>query len=648
MVLETVYSNQESGVNPSFTSGNGPKHKKSPSSRLLEFVECGRVCELFRTPDGTPYATAWLDGRWETWGFQNTNFALWLKKRFFEGTGMAIAEQALKDALGVLEGKARWGAGPVRDVSLRTAGDVVSIHYDLADEAGRVVEVTSGGWRVRSDAPVRFRRTKGTMPQDAPETGGSTSLLWKYVNAGSDSDRVLILAWLTAALRPTGPYAVLNMNGEQGSGKSTNSRVLRALVDPNAAPLRSEPKDQRDLAIAAHNNWLVALDNLSHVSPDLSDGVCRLATGAGFATRSLYLNDEEALFQACRPVLINGIDEVANRSDLLNRSLSITVPRIEAIKRRTEAEMWSSFEADRPRILGALFDVVSAAMCHLPTVRLIESPRMADFAVWGVAMERAMGWPDGTFLGAYEASQDVGTQAALESCPFVTPLLSILESKRGWDGTPTALYNQIRGKADVDERMQQGWPKSAGALSRGLKRIMPNLRSVGWNVQMGVKSTDHNRTRKIVITPCPISADIQGTENQDALQFAPPAEKWDDPEQYLPGHHMPDGVRCTQCGLPHIRATGHAGADHVWGRCLSCASYQMLPVTTEWVMTDDKVRPEDGSRCPFGCDDPTYPQEQTYGPHQRWWRCYCGMLWVGSAAWVPDYREDPILEPLAA
>jgi hypothetical protein len=60
--------------------------------------------------------------------------------------------------------------------------------------------------------------------------------------------------------------------------------------------------------IAATNSWCMALDNISHLPAWLSDAVCRLSTGGGFATRTLYENDEETIFDAQRPIILNGIE----------------------------------------------------------------------------------------------------------------------------------------------------------------------------------------------------------------------------------------------------------------------------------------------------------------------------------------------------
>ena len=127
-----------------------------------------------------------------------------------------------------------------------------------------------------------------------------------------------MLAWLIQALRPQGPYPVLILQGEQGSAKTTIERMLRALVDPSTAPLRTTPRNEHDLYIAATNTWVLAFDNISNLQPWLSDALCRLSTGGGFTTRTLYENREQELFDAMRPVILNGISDVATRPDLFD------------------------------------------------------------------------------------------------------------------------------------------------------------------------------------------------------------------------------------------------------------------------------------------------------------------------------------------
>ena len=156
------------------------------------------------------------------------------------------------------------------------------------------------------------------------------------------------IAWLVQAARDRGPYPILAIYGEQGSAKSSGARLLRSIIDPNWAPLRSPPKEIRDLAIAAANGWVVALDNLSHLPQWLSDALCVLSTGGGFATRTLYTDDEESIFSFRRPVIINGIAEVARRGDLIDRCIPVTLEAVPDERRLTEDEIDAAFAHVHP------------------------------------------------------------------------------------------------------------------------------------------------------------------------------------------------------------------------------------------------------------------------------------------------------------
>jgi len=180
-------------------------------------------------------------------------------------------------------------------VSIRVAEHAGRIYLDLADEHWRAVEIGPDGWRVIGCPPVQFRRSPGVLPLPVPERGRSLEALRSFLNLSSQNDFVLVVGWLLAALRPEGPYPLLAISGEQGSAKMVLSKLLRALVDPNVAPVRALPREERELMIAATNGHVLAFDNLSGLSPWLSDALCRLASGCSFAVRRLYTDDEEVL-----------------------------------------------------------------------------------------------------------------------------------------------------------------------------------------------------------------------------------------------------------------------------------------------------------------------------------------------------------------
>ena len=93
-----------------------------------------------------------------------------------------------------------------------------------------------------------------------------------------------------ATLRARGPYPLLAISGEQGSAKTVLSKMLKALIDTSAAPVRTLPREERELMIAANNGYLLAFDKLSGLPAWLSDGG---ASGGSFAVRQLYTEGDE-------------------------------------------------------------------------------------------------------------------------------------------------------------------------------------------------------------------------------------------------------------------------------------------------------------------------------------------------------------------
>ena len=244
----------------------------SSTDLLLDVATAAR---LFHASDGTGFADLFIEGHRETWPLRSKRFQAWLRQQYYERTWDAPSPAALNAALNVLEAQAQFD-GPQRKVSVRVAEQDGLIYLDLADEFWRCIEIDANGWRIAEDPPVRFRRSAGMQPLPLPLRGGSIDSLAPFLNLASENDFVLIVAWLLGALRAGGPYPVLAIAGEQGSAKTVLSKLLRAVIDPNVAPVRALPRDERELFIAASNGHVLAFDNLSGLPPWLSDTLCRL------------------------------------------------------------------------------------------------------------------------------------------------------------------------------------------------------------------------------------------------------------------------------------------------------------------------------------------------------------------------------------
>jgi hypothetical protein len=484
IALDNVLAEEGDG-----TGGRGPKQ-----ADIL--IGLAYTVELFHAPDGTGFADVDISGHRETWPIRAKGFRRWLTHRFFDATQGAPSSEALQSALNVIEARAHFDA-PERVVHIRVGEMNSKLYLDLCDETWRAIEIDITGWRVIDTPPVRFRRAVGMQPLPMPVPGGSIETLRSFLNVQTDTDFVLVVAWALASLRNRGPYPVIVLSGEQGSAKSTFSAILRALLDPNTAPLRALPREDRDLFIAASNGHVLAFDNVSGLPVWISDTLCRLATGGGFAVRQLYTDQDEVLFDATRPVILNGIEDIVTRPDLADRAVFLTLEPIPEERRRPETELWAAFEADRPRIIGVLLDAVVEGLKRLPETHLPKLPRMADFALWVTACETAL-WPAGTFWSAYRGNRDEAEEGVIDADPIAAAVRVVMATRTQWTGTASDLLGALTEMVGERVAKSKAWPDSPRALAGRLRRAATFLRRVG--IEMSFDREGRSRTRIIRIT----------------------------------------------------------------------------------------------------------------------------------------------------
>jgi hypothetical protein len=483
--------------------GRGPKQ-----SDILIYL--AQVADLFRAPDGIGFADLDINGHRETWPIRAKGFRRWLARRYFEATSGAPSSEALQSALNVIEAKAHFDA-PERVVHVRVAGLDGKLYLDLGDERWRAVEIDASGWLVIDKPPVRFRRASGMQPLPTPIRGGSVETLCSFLNVQSQADFVLVVAWALAVLRNRGPYPVIVLSGEQGSAKSTFSAILRSLLDPNTAPLRALPREDRDLFIAATNGHVLAFDNVSGLPAWISDTLCRLATGGGFAVRQLYTDQDEVLFDATRPVILNGIEDIVTRPDLADRAVFLTLEPIPEERRRPEAELWAAFEAERPRILGVLLDAVVEGLKRLPETHLPKLPRMADFALWATACETAL-WPVGAFWSAYCGNRDEAVEGVIDADPIAAAVRAMLTTRTEWTGTASDLLGALGEMAGERVAKSKTWPDSPRALAARLRRAATFLRKIGIDIRFEREGRARTRIIHITATGQLIAPETEGAQ----------------------------------------------------------------------------------------------------------------------------------------
>lgn len=467
------------------------KGRSSQRDQLLDLID--DEFQFWHDRQRSKFVTFPDGGHFEHAPIKSDRFREHLSGLFYEKNLTPIGEAALSDALRVMSA---WAAkGEEYETHVRVAGIEQHVFIDLADPDWRCVCINQDGWSIGKYADVKFLRPTSSQALPEPVHGGSIDVLRSVCANVSSDDFVLLACWLLGALRPYGPYPLLAVSGEQGSGKSSLTDMLANLIDPEVGKRRPVSRDERDLIISARNAHTLLYDNLSGIAGWFSDALCRLSTGGGFQTRKLHSDDEQLVLQAQRPVICNGIPDLASRADLADRTISIDLPRIEADQRLTERAIRKNIELLSPKILGTLCDAVSAGLRNIDTVELENPPRMADFCEWVVACLPAWGWDGDAFLSAYRDNRAGATRAALEADPVAEQIIRVMREQRpnGFTGSASQLLALINDYASPSSMHLKVWPKTAASMGQQLRRCSPLLRSEGFEV-----SYDRNAKTRLV------------------------------------------------------------------------------------------------------------------------------------------------------
>ena len=328
------------------------KPKQSKTSRVSLMVQLARQhCTITKDAATNVVNASFMDLKQRiTCPVDSQTFRHWLVRTFREQTGKIIKSSEVSDA--VLNLMACYSAYVTTYRRITRIGDI--IYIDTLNE-GKVVKITSDGWQILDDCPdgLVFETRKDMGKLSLPRRGGSLDDLWEFINVRQE-DRETYLCFLLASLAGRKPYPILLGNGQEGSAKTTFMNFTVAMIDPCIrANGKDVPDTRRDLVIQARNRHLIAYDNVSRISGDMSDAYCRLSTGAGFTVRGLYKDDEEMVFGGANPVLFNGIPELGDKSDFLSRSIRVRLPKIPPERRKTERYLEERWDERGPTILGS-------------------------------------------------------------------------------------------------------------------------------------------------------------------------------------------------------------------------------------------------------------------------------------------------------
>jgi hypothetical protein len=424
------------------------------------------------------------------------DFSEWLLHQYFTEKKKAPKLASERDAIRTLSAFAKFDGGPRQEVYLRSAQVGEKIYLDIGDDTGQVIEISATDWQVIANAPVKFQRMPGMAALPIPTRSGNIFQLHRFVNL-TDSDFVLYVAVLVNALYPGREHAVLNLIGESGSGKTTAARIARSLTDPSDVLTGALPREPRDLFVDVSSSFVLAYDNVGSIPKRISDGLCQITSGTGYRKRKLFTDLEQVLVGGYRAVILTGVHNAITEPDLAERAITMNLAPVAANARRSKEQLTKQFERERPAILGALLDIVAHGLKQLPQTHVRDLPRLADFALLGVAIEEAF-TTAGAFLAAFHSSQAIATDTVVEADPVTTAIAAFMENRDAWHGTTALLWHELQARDQSEARPTETklWPHDPISFGIALTQGIATLRKIGIEV-IRDRATSRSRTRMV-------------------------------------------------------------------------------------------------------------------------------------------------------
>ena len=329
----------------------------------------------------------------------------------------------------------------------------------------------------------KFMRNGNMMPQLKPRKSEDVGIfdLQKYFNIESAEAFRLLLVYMVSCFIPDISHPILISTGSQGAAKTSSNTLIKKIVDPSIADVVSLPKDKRDLIVQLNRGYMHFFDNIRKIGWEFNDIFCQASTGGYQIARKLHTDDDIVAYKLQRCLILNGLYELTDQPDLLDRSIAIRYERIDDTQRLTDDYVRKNFKQDLPYFLGDIFNIVSKAMCIIDDVKLDKLPRMADFARWGYAIAEVMDIGGDNFIKYYADNRlGIGLEL-LQSDVTAMAILDYMKDMESWNGSVKGLWDALERHAIRKNinRSDPTWVKNANCLGRKLTEMQVNLAEQG-------------------------------------------------------------------------------------------------------------------------------------------------------------------------
>ena len=450
--LKELYGINYSGKNTD-NIAEKDKTKETQEEIILGIAD---KLDIYRTNMDEVYVKLNINNRISHLNAGSDKFKRWITLEYYSKTKRMPSTENIGKAVNLIKAKSML-KDPVI-IGKRCSVIDENIYYDLMNNKGEVVKISKDGWTIITNPKCIFDSNTSMKEQVRPIEHESLDILDKYFRYKDTNHLILQKIALVSLFIDNIQRPICVLHGEKGSAKTSTMKLIRNIVDPSSVPTTSLPRTVDDLAVTLSNQYLICFDNIDRISNDISDLLCTAVTGGGYAKRKLYTDSEQQVMYFKKGIVLNGINVVATRPDLLDRCIL--------------------FELEKEYLQEDL-------------------GRLTDFTRWGYAIAEVSGIGGDVFLKAYLNNQNDSNYEAIQSNPVGEAIIKFMESNRKWAGTSTELLKELIKVAEEENInvSSSGWPKAANSLSRRLNEIKSNLQDIGISIQI-VKGKE----RKIIIS----------------------------------------------------------------------------------------------------------------------------------------------------
>jgi DNA polymerase elongation subunit (family B) len=501
------------------------KHERAIST-ATQLVE-GQDVFWFKDEYHTAYVRIKIDNHYEVMHVDKKSriFRLYITKLYYDFTGSeTLKTDELLEIIRACEAKAMF-SGNVRKLHLRKAWLVKDIDpttfeetvdrnvcfYDTGSPYWTCIMVDgcSNTWNLLPHHPdnvlfFRYQQKSQVIPKHKGEYDEDILDQWlTKMHIKNENDRLVFKVWIITLFVPEEPNPLLIPHGAPGGAKSTLCEQIGNTFDPYAGKPLMLPTKMEEVAQHAHHRALLIYDNIDYEIPKwLSNLLCQLITGANVSKRQLFTDDSDFAYVLMRSVILNGLDTPKLKADAMDRTIKLHFDRISDEERKRLSEINDWFKGKLPQILGKIFDTLALSLQIYPTVKLDKLPRMADFAVRGVSIARALATEDTTsdkmqarFLEAYKEITERQNIDVVEGEVIASALIKWHNEylKKGKESEYSKTYEKekkigfspgallvkltLKGPQMGFNVNDKDWPKKPNAFTKALRLVAQDIRS---------------------------------------------------------------------------------------------------------------------------------------------------------------------------